>query len=391
MKNEKIGIITFYHQNLNFGGLLQAYALPRALKLYLDINAEQIDCVFIYSEDFMQSQKKKKRNIKGSLYQIEILFLSKLKQKNLNKRRRMFDKFMEEIPHSNITYNCKTVKACVKEYIAFICGGDQIWNDYNSKIDIEAFTLQFVPKGVKKISYAPSMANLEMSDEFKFTFSKGLSGLNAISVREKSSIPVLQELTDKLIQVVVDPVLLLQKKEWIKIANVPQTKEPYLLCYLLGNNVSQRKSVKKLAKQLNLKILTFSHIFGNAIQKCDLFFGDIHDYTSGPREFIGLIQNAELVVTDSFHASVFSMIFETPFYVFERDKADAKNSTNRRIYDFLKEYQLDSQLVSEESLAETNKIPKVDFKYAHQHWEKRREESLEYLEYALEVKRRKHR
>lgn len=75
------------------------------------------------------------------------------------------------------------------------------------------------------------------------------------------------------------------------------------------------------------------------------------------------------------------------FYVFKRDKADAKNSTNRRIYDFLKEY----QLVSEESLAEVNKIPEVDFKYAHQHWEKRREESLEYLEHALGVKRRKHR
>lgn len=60
------------------------------------------------------------------------------------------------------------------------------------------------------------------------------------------------------------------------------------------------------------------------------------------------------------------MIFETLFYVFKRDKADAKNSTNRRIYDFLKEY----QLVSEESLAEVNKIPEVDFKYAHQHWEK---------------------
>lgn len=64
-----------------------------------------------------------------------------------------------------------------------------------------------------------------------------------------------------------------------------------------------------------------------------------------------------------------------------------KNSTNRRIYDFLKEY----QLVSEESLAEVNKIPEVDFKYAHQNWKKRREESLEYLEHALEVKRRKHR
>ena len=137
----------------------------------------------------------------------------------------------------------------------------------------------------------------------------------------------------------------------------------------MEDNIAQRKAVEKLAKRLKLKILTFPHILCNVVRKCDLFFGDIHDYTSGPREFIGLIQNAELIVTDSFHASVFSMIFETLFYVFKRDKADAKNSTNRRIYDFLKEY----QLVSEESLAEVNKIPEVDFKYAHQHWEKRRD------------------
>ena len=212
-------------------------------------------------------------------------------------------------------------------------------------------------------------------------------GVNAISVREKSSIPILQEMTNKPIQVVVDPVLLLQKKEWEQVARVPQIKQLYLVCYLLEDNIAQRKAVEKLAKRLKLKILTFPHILCNVVRKCDLFFGDIHDYTSGPREFIGLIQNAELIVTDSFHASVFSMIFETLFYVFKRDKADAKNSTNRRIYDFLKEY----QLVSEESLAEVNKIPEVDFKYAHQHWEKRREESLEYLEHALGVKRRKHR
>ena len=189
-------------------------------------------------------------------------------------------------------------------------------------------------------------------------------GLNAISVREKSSIPILQEMTNKPIQVVVDPVLLLQKKEWEQVARVPQIKQLYLVCYLLEDNIAQRKAVEKLAKRLKLKILTFPHILCNVVRKCDLFFGDIHDYTS-----------------------VFSMIFETLFYVFKRDKADAKNTTNRRIYDFLKEY----QLVSEESLAEVNKIPEVDFKYAHQHWEKRREESLEYLEHALGVKRRKHR
>lgn len=386
---KKIGIITFYHKNYNFGGLLQAYALPEALKLYFNLNAEQID--YTYLGKYEKHGRKRIKNISELVYQMGILFFAELERKSLSKRKKAFYEFMREIQHSIKTYNSETIEKSGREYDVFICGGDQIWNEHELVSNTEVFTLQFVPKEIKKISYAPSMANLDTSDEFKTIFRKGLNELDAISVREKSSIPILQEMTNKPIQVVVDPVLLLQKKEWEQVARTPQIKQPYLVCYLLGDNVAQRKAVEKLAKRLKLKILTFPHILCNVVRKCDLFFGDIHDYTSGPREFIGLIQNAELVVTDSFHASVFSMIFEIPFYVFERDKADAKNSTNRRIYDFLKEYQLDSQLVSEESLAEVNKIPKVDFKYSHQHWEKRREESLEYLEHALEVKRRKHR
>ena len=132
-----------------------------------------------------------------------------------------------------------------------------------------------------------------------------------------------------------------------------------------------------------MPIVTFPHILGNDVRKSDLFFGDIRDYASGPREFLGLIKNAEFVITDSFHACVFSMIFRTPFAVFERDKANRKGNMNSRIYDFLEEYHLERQLVTEETLAGMNEIPKVDFSYAHQHWKRRREESLEYLRNAL--------
>ena len=156
-----------------------------------------------------------------------------------------------------------------------------------------------------------------------------------------------------------------------------------MVCYLLGDSESQRKAVSKLAKKLNLSIITFPHIISNAVRKCDLFFGDIHDYESGPREFLGIIKNAELVITDSFHACVFSMIFETPFVVFERNKASEKGNMNSRIYGFLEEYHLESQLVSEEQLEAINAVPNVDYTYAHDHWNIRRKESLEYLECAL--------
>ena len=151
----------------------------------------------------------------------------------------------------------------------------------------------------------------------------------------------------------------------------------------MGDSITQRKAAKNFARKLNCKIIIFPHILQNAVRKSDLFFGDIRDYSSGPREFIGLIKNAEVVITDSFHACVFSMIFRTAFVAFERGKIGGKVDINGRIYDFLEEYHLESQLVTEKELVDMDQIPKIDFTYAHQHWKKRREESLEYLENAL--------
>ena len=156
---------------------------------------------------------------------------------------------------------------------------------------------------------------------------------------------------------------------------------------MLGDRVEQRKAVRRFAKKTKRTIITFPHILENVVRKCDLFFGDVHDYTSGPREFLDLIRHADFVVTDSFHACVFSMIFNTPFAVFERNRTNEKGNMNSRIYDFLEEYHLERQLVTEKELEDMNDIPKVDFAYAHEHWQKRRAESLTYLENALIIDR----
>ena len=385
-EKNKVGIVTLYHNNYNFGGLLQAYALPKVIKEHFGIEAEQID--YIPAE---QKTKIKPNNDKKSVlqylyqlvYNFGIVFFGTISKKNLYQRKQAFDSFMDEILHSEIAYDQNTISKSLDQYRLFICGGDQIWNDYKEKQNIKVYTLQFVPSHVKKIAYAPSMAILETTSDFNQIMRTGLNELNSISVREKKSVPLLELLTKKKINIVVDPVLLMTENEWECVARVPQKKDKYILCYLLGDSVEYRKAVKKFARKMNKPILTFPHIFSNVVRKCDLFFGDIHDYTSGPREFLGLIRNAEFVITDSFHACVFSMIFETSFVVFERNKIGEKGNMNSRIYDFLEEYHLENQLVSEKELADMKDIPGIDFTYAHKHWEKRREESLKYLENAL--------
>ena len=382
-KKNKAGIVTLYHGNYNFGGLLQAYALPKVLKDYFDIEAEQIDYIPVESVII----KKNRRNPLYFWYQViykcGISFFALLTKRNRLRRKQVFDYFINEIPHSETVYEYNSIQNSLNHYQLFICGGDQIWNDYKENYNINIYTLQFVPLEMKKIAYAPSMAVLETTIDFKKIMRNGLNRMSAISVREKKSLPVLKELTDKKIDVVVDPVLLLGPNEWKAVVKESEKKNKYVLCYLLGDSMAYRKAIEKFVHKKQLSILTFPHICLNVVRKCDLFFGDIHDYTSGPREFLGLIKNAEFVVTDSFHACVFSMIFETPFVVFERDKAGEVGNMNSRIYDFLEEYHLENQLVTEEKLLKMKDIPTVNFAYAHEHWKKRRKESLEYLENAL--------
>lgn len=384
---KKVGILTLYHKNYNFGGLLQAYALPIALHKYFEFESEQID--YKYAPTYIQKENLFERpyNMQNFLYKCAIYFFSFLLNPKLSKRKKKMDQFINEIPHSSQTYSYESITECLKDYDIYICGGDQIWNDdcqsLMGKDNIQVFTLQFVPQYKRKLSYAPSMAILDTSVTFREIFKKGLQEFNAISIREKQSLPIIQQLTDKPVTIVVDPVLLLTKDDWETVARPAHSPKKYILCYLLGDSISQRERTSQLAKKLNLPIVTFSHALYNVVRKCDLFFADVHDYTSGPREFIDLVKNAELVVTDSFHACVFSMIFQTPFMVFERHKPGQEGNMNSRIYNFLEEYHLEKQLVNENQMSIIAEIPSVDFSYSHSHWEKRRQESLNYLEKAL--------
>lgn len=377
---KKTGILTMYYNSVNFGGLLQAFALPFVIQKHIGIPAEQIR----YPKENIDTDlctSKSKKSL--SIYQLGINFFSALTSNNRSIRKESFLEFKNDIPHSRNIYSHETIQQCNSDYEIFICGGDQIWNGEMIGEDLDVYTLQFVNQGQKKIAYSPSVAISHMSKQVEDCLGKGLLGIDRISVREKSSLDILKRLSDKKIEVVVDPVLLLNKSEWLEQSRPTKINGKYILCYLLGDSITQRKAVEIISKRLKLRIVTFPHIVHNDVRKCDLFFGDIKDYTSGPRQFLDLINNAELVITDSFHACVFSMIFETPFMVFERNKIGEKENMNSRIYDFLEEYHLERQLVTEKELTAMKEIPKIDFTDAHKHWKIRREESLGYLENAL--------
>ena len=306
---KKVGIITFFYNNMNYGGLLQAFALPFVIQKHIGIPAEQIRYSQQNTDTDLCTSKSKKSL---SIYQLGINFFSALTSNKRSIRKESFLEFMNDIPHSRNIYSHETIQQCNSNYEIFICGGDQIWNGEMVGEHLDVYTLQFVNQGLKKIAYSPSVAISHMSKQVEDCLGKGLLGIDRISVREKRSLDILKRLSDKKIEVVVDPVLLLNKSEWLEQSRPTKINGKYILCYLLGDSITQRKAVEIISKRLKLRIVTFPHILVNNVRKCDLFFGDIKDYTSGPRQFLDLINNAEFVITDSFHACVFSMIFETP-------------------------------------------------------------------------------
>lgn len=214
----------------------------------------------------------------------------------------------------------------------YIAGSDQIWRTNLNNGKDPAFYLQFGGRGVRRISYAASFGLPHLTDGMDYLVRTYLSGMDAISVRELSGIEILEKfgLHGKL---VVDPVFLLTKSEWIELLDLKETlvTEPYLLVYDLNKrNMSNEKQafVQRYAKKNGLKIVAVN-------DNRETGYADVNINNAGPIEFVNLIAGAEFVLSDSFHATAFSCIMHTPFRVYFNLKQAA------RIKDFLKMVGLD--------------------------------------------------
>jgi hypothetical protein len=374
--NKKVGIITLYYQSDNFGACLQAYALQKVIE-GMGVRCEQI-CY-----DSAKKIPERQERQYGDLFKP----LKTKVRTLLTSRRNAFDKFQQMIPHSGNIYSTETIHNCVSEYDAFVCGSDQIWNDWSGWLEDEApgcYTLNFVPDDKIKISYAASIGGTTLGKAHMEKLRPGLQKLNFVSVRECSAVPLIRELSGKEAVPVLDPTLLLAAGEWDELkTGLAVPNEPYAVCYLLGLSKKQRIAAAEFTHQNHCRAMTFPYIYGAHFHKEDVRFGDIRDLSSGPAEFVKLIKNAEFVITDSFHAIVFSMIYHKPFYVFEREMVVGTGTMNSRIWDFLEEYGLQSRLVTPESLLKKNKVELIGYAYADSVLERRKQESLDYLKMAL--------
>lgn len=348
---KKIALVTCYFQP-NYGSQLQAYA-TQLLFDKLNIPNETI-CIDGLKNEINSAKYKyflsrlwDINTVKDKLATVKKVLALKTKgdnfRQNIAERNSMFNSFIDTMFHISECYNSKEkLGKEANNYSAFLVGSDQLW--LPSNIEADYYTLNFVPVNVPKIALATSFGVSKLPAKQSKKASKFLQRLDYCSVREQSGKKLVKELTNRDVPVVCDPTILFSAEEWADI--VPSNRfynEKYLFCYFLGNNPIQREFVKKVQKETGYKIVQLQHC--DEYIKSDESFPDYAPYNVGPSEFVQLIRDAEYVFTDSFHATVFSLLHEKKFFTFRRYNNDSIVSTNGRLYSLLSYVTLENRML----------------------------------------------
>lgn len=387
---KKIALVTCYFQH-NYGSQLQALATQMIFdKLGLENETIRIDGLK------PEINKAKYRYFLSKIFDLNTVrdkMATVRKQiakrtnpeyaRNLAARDRIFSHFAETKFTLSELYTSKSeLSKNAHSYGAFVVGSDQLW--LPSNISADYYTLNFVPEEVKKIAYATSFGVSQLPHKQAEMAKKFLNRLNAIFVRETSGQKLIKQLTGKEVPLVCDPTLLFTAEEWNKQAPATRRiKENYILCYFLGNNPEQRSFTKRLAAALNCKIVQLPNL--DEYIKSDEGFADYPLYDVSPLDFISLIRDAQFVLTDSFHCTVFSTLFEKPFFSFRRYNNDSQVSTNSRIYSLLDTFGIPERLLrGNEEISQCVKM-QIDFAQVHQNIDLLRQKSIGYLTQALDL------
>jgi hypothetical protein len=361
----------------NYGTVLQLYALQEAVK-GLGYEYEVID----YSPAHPAHENIAQRLIRRVPEFLDhpsdaaqALFL-KVAMRH-PKRTVKFRAFLNN--HMNIGEkkykSCEDLESDPPAYDAFVCGSDQIWNPRCYGND-PTFFLAFAPRP-QRVAYAPSIGLSRIQDDQRDTMKSLLEGITHLSVREKAGAEIIKQLTGRKASVVLDPTLLLEAETWSHISSPVNRNRPYILCYFLESDDYARKFVFQLARQNSHDVVFI------LLNYRDLFYRNIIKIRdAGPKDFLGLIRNASVVCTDSFHATAFSVQFRRPFYSFRRYTGNAPAQTFSRIENLLETVNLTSRILGRDS-AHPREPLAISFSDADTRLHEERKRSLEYLSNSL--------
>ncbi len=379
----KFGIITLF-QNYNYGATLQSYALQSTVKKTgVDVETIQYERKAINTNENSKANKSLLTKIKNFVKRI--LFRREKHNKNStvddSARKKLFDNFIaENMKISDKQYTKETITEANNFYDAFICGSDNIWN---KNLFDSSFMLDFANDDKRKIAYAPGMSTDFLTEYQKELFIPPIKRLDYISCRERIGSNLLEGILSKKVPVVLDPTLLLEKSEWSSISKAPIADLPseYMFAYICDHNALTDEKINELCSKVNLPVVLVPNMSGKF-----MLYGEsekIEIGNVGPAEFIYLIENSKMVLTDSFHGTVFACIFEKEFYCYRRFKDQERIQLNYRIDNLLEILGISKKRIMSS--------PEDSYDFTHIDWESvrsklldKRKESLCYLNFALQ-------
>lgn len=354
---KKVGLVTIF-DNMNFGNRLQNYALQHVLET--EFNAKVVTLAADSEMHFMPM-------VKAGILSVLSKLPFGITRSATDLRWDIFRKFTKRHIKTKIFWGTDKIPQWINDkFDVFIAGSDQIWNWRLPVVrkHAEDYFLCFADSK-KKNSYSASFGVDFLEENWSEFYRIRLGAFHNLSVREEAGKRIISELINKIASLNIDPTLLLTQKEWEKIEKRPKCFKkgrPYMLTYFLGGN---RKKMDSIASSKKLV-------------QVDLLNETSDAYISGPSEFIYWIRHADFVCTDSFHATVFSIIFCRPFIVVSRQ------GMNSRIETLLKSVGLEDKFMDVEEIEELNYEKPCDYQYAHEVIACEKRKSIDYLKRLLE-------
>ncbi len=369
----KIDVIT-RHSVPNYGSLLQSYATQKAIES-LGHTSEIIDYTRYEEryENLANTLIKGKKWDKNFILRIIYKIIQKPNYAKMYKRFAKYRKgFLKET--KDAYGSLEELKINVPEADIYCSGSDQIWGKIGTAEYDGSYFLEFVKGDKKCISYASSLGKTKLSETLDKELENLLKKYSKILVRENTAKDILVEKNIKNVEQVLDPTFLLTKDEWKDLSHKAKIneKEKYILIYQLHDNKEFDKYAKEFAKMKGMKLLRISPSIYHMIRSGKLI------YLPDQYEFLAYFENAEYILTDSFHATVFSIIFNKKFI-----DVLPKNKTGTRIESILEILSIDNRILKDYNKFEL--IDKnIDYEKVNKRIDEERFKSLELLRKAIE-------
>jgi hypothetical protein len=360
-KIKKIGIITF-HRTINYGGVLQAYALKKTIE-QLGAESNIIDYKNLHID---RINKVKFINFNGIKGFINGLLTYKSKRKKFQKFVQFRNKYIQPVKWEN--------EYTDEKYDSIIVGSDQVWNYLLSDFD-KTYFLDFVNDSMKKNAYSASFGISNVPAIYREEYAKLLSSFNKISVREDIGVQIIKDLINIEVPVVLDPIFLIQKTEWMKLFQISKKLEDkYILLYLMIPEPDVLRFSEELSKQTGYEIIYITNKVKRTIKA--KYVREI-----SPIQWVDLFLNATYIVTNSFHGVAFSINFNKEFFMGLLPKSSKVNS---RLENILKLFNLEERRINRDS--KPSDFNYIKYEPVNEILKKERDKSIGFLKSIIEEK-----